>query len=245
MSHRSLGVGAYRADEKHLVITANGYRAGGPLVLVGHGGGDDAWVYSPPAFRRDLDYLASLGFVVVAVDFAGLAWCNDDFLEAVDDAIAWAVERWAADVRRISWIGDSMNGAGALNWCWRNPTRVGGVVLRVPGVALQHVYDRSSVLADDMDDAYDGSGGWAANAADRDPMANTARIVPIAGRCRIYYSSNDPLVPYSEDIAPFVAATGMQAVSLGARSHDTAQIYPAIDAAAQARWLLAHAQDRT
>ena len=236
MAHRSFGEDAIATDEKHMVITSASYQGGGPLVIVGHGAGDDAWVYANPAYRGDLEVLADAGCVVISADLAGPSFGNDDFLDAVDDTITWAASAWDANTTSVSWIGDSMNAGGALNWAWRNTSQIGGLALRVPAVAYDNIYDRAGFIADLMDDAY--AGDWAGNAADRDPTAITDLIVPFAWRVRLYYSTNDPLVSKTEDIDPFVDATGVRAVPLGAVGHDPATVYPAVHAQSQAQFIL-------
>lgn len=237
MAYRTAGTGAYASNEKHLVITSTSYAGNGPLVIVGHGAGDNAWVYNTAAsYRRDLEVLADAGCVVVAADLGGASWANDTFLARTADVISWAASTWDANTTRVSWIGDSMNGGAALNWAWRNTSQIGALALRVPGVAYNNIYNRIPSLAASMDAAYGGN--WAANVATRDPMANTASIVPFASRVRLYYSTNDPFISLAQDIEPFVDATGVRAIPLGDVGHDPALVYPAVHGQAQAQFIL-------
>jgi hypothetical protein len=226
--------------QRILTLTAPGYTAGGPLVMVGHGFAADHTFYQPPDRRRDLELLAETGCVVVIADLGSNAWCNDDFLDAADTAIAYAADRYSADVSRVAWVGDSMNGAGALNWRWRHPTTGGPCALRLPSVALDALHDRDEPagIAAAMEGAYGGESEFEAAMPTRDPSHpdNTALIAAFADDIRIWHSTDDPVI-LPADITAFVAATGVRAIPLGEVAHDPALVYPAIHAHAQAEWI--------
>lgn len=235
-ARRVFGTGGYAEGERHMVVTAPGYQGGGPLVIVAAGALSNGWSYAAPAYHTDLSLLASTGAVVIAGDWGGInTWFNDTFLTRIDEGIAWAASEWGADTSRVSWIADSMNGGGCLNWCWRHTDRLGAMALRIPCVAADLFYQRDGAgLASAMDAAYSPS-NWPASKADRDPLTNAALIRPFAGRCRIWYSTSDTLILPS-DIQTFAAATGIETTSLGANGHDTA----GIDGLDEVRWLRAH-----
>jgi hypothetical protein len=233
-ARRNFGRDGYQAGERHMVVTAPGYQGGGPLVIVAAGAFGTGWSYAARAYHEDLNLLAATGAVVLAGDWGGFnTWFNDTFLARVDAGIAWAEAEFDADVGRVSWVADSMNGGGCLNWCWRHTDRLGAMALRIPCVAADLFYQRDGAgLASEMDAAYAPS-NWAANKADRDPLTNAARIAPFADRCHIWYSANDTLILPS-DVEAFAAATGIETTSLGNNGHDTR----GIDALDEVKWML-------
>jgi pimeloyl-ACP methyl ester carboxylesterase len=244
-TQRSYGVGRYHTGEGDLVITPLGYSGGGPLVVVCPGLTGTAAGYSPPAVRRDLDVLAAAGCVVIATDLGGgNTWGLDTVVHPTTGRIAevraYAAAAWDADITRMALLGDSMGAMNALGYTWRAPANVKAAGLRLPVVAADALHDRDpSGIGAFIDAAYGSGSNWEADKANRDPSAtaNAAAIAAIAGRVRIWHSTNDPVV-VPADITAYTAATGVRAVPLGEVAHDPALAYPAIHAQAQAQWIL-------
>jgi pimeloyl-ACP methyl ester carboxylesterase len=237
---RTTGTGRYVASEGDMTIVANSYSTGGPLVLVCHGAGASALTYGPLAQRRDLNLLAESGCVVVCADLGGAnTWGNDTFLTRVDQVRTWAAANLGADLSRMVMIGRSMGGMGALNYAWRNPTLVKGVVLQAPVVAADALHDRDLAgIGALIDTAYGGGAAWDTAKPNRDPSATApaALIAELKDKYRIWYSTTDAVV-LPADIDAFVALTGVRAIPLGAVTHDDTSIAAAIHAQSQAEWL--------
>lgn len=202
----------------------------GPLVIVCF---DEASFYQEPARNRDLKVLAESGLVVVAADAPSFG--NAEALQAIDDTIVWAGADLGADIDRVSFVGDSRGATTALNWAWRNPSQLGAAVLRIPAVNLAaiHARDMPPGVAAEIDAAWPG--GFAG--ADPSEPANITAIAPIADRCRVWLSTDDPFIPPAE-VDTWADATGVQTRSLGATGHDpwTSGAIPHIS---QALWVWA------
>lgn len=239
-TRRNWGLGRYTADERDLVITPTNYSSGAPLVVVAHGFGGNATFYDPPHRRRDLEILAEAGCVVIVTDLGGAStWGNDTFLARVDEVRSYAETDWHVDPDRLGLIGDSMGAMGVLNYHWRHPDDVNGTVCRLPIVAADALRTRDPEgLGSAIDTAY--SDDWAAARPDHDPLANAAAIEAFRRNVRLYYSTNDPIIPTS-DIDSFLEAAGMTRIyarSLGPVGHDPDLTYERIPARRQAIWLL-------
>ena len=94
-----------------------------PLVLLVHGG---PWVRDRWGFHPEAQWLASLGFACLQVNYRGSAGFGKGFLHAGDrewgakmqddltDAVNWAVRTGAADPKRVAIYGGSYGGYAAL-----------------------------------------------------------------------------------------------------------------------------------
>lgn len=238
MTRRTSGVGRYRTAERDLVTVGEGYRGGGPLVVVCHGLLAGTANYQPGVARRTLDLLADAGCVVAVADLGGAStWGNDSFLTSVHELINWARATYDADTSRVAFIGDSMGAMGALNWAWRNTAQFACASLRVPVVAADALHDRDTVIGTAIDNAYGGLTEWDAAKADRDPSANPDLVAALADNVLLWWSTDDPTV-IPADIASFTDATGVRAIPLGAVQHDEAAIYGAVPAVYEAEWIM-------
>lgn len=241
MARLSTGTGRYHSGETDTVIVANAYQGGGPLVVVCHGTAQTSVTYADtPANRRDLEYLADRGCVVVIPDFLGGngTWGSDAALTRIDEVRTYAAATWDADLTRMGFIGDSSGAMDALNYHWRNPSLVRCTAGRIPVVAADALHDRNVLLAALINSAYTNEAGWDAAKANRDPSASgpTALIEAFADDVRLWYSTNDTIVLPS-DIQAFVNLTGVRAIPLGAIGHDQTALSAAIHADAQAAWM--------
>lgn len=240
MAYRRFGSGEYFANEKHMVITTPVHESDRYMCIVLHGALDNGWTYGSPIVHKDLQLLADTGVVVVAADVGGtLTWYNDLSIGRIDTLIAWMVTNYGVRTDKIIFIGDSMGGGLALNWCWRHPDQVGACVLRVPGVGLNLMHARNTLgLAASMEAAYTDLAGFNAALPTHDPSHanNTALISPISSRFRIWYSVDDPAI-FRSDVFSYASATGVQITSLGNVGHTPTLIYPAVDHAAEVAWI--------
>lgn len=239
-SSRTFGVGGYHVGEKWMVVAPTTRQDGAPLVVVCHGAGGSADHYGTlPVRWRQLDKLAASGMVAVAADLGSVVtpidgWGSDTAVARVDEVIAWAETTWGCDVTRVSLLGDSSGGATALNWARANPAQLGGVVLRCGVADVESIYQGGAgnpLLVDLIDEAYADT--WPAQAATHDPAQAPADFVPIADRLRLYYSTDDGLVPAAGTEA-FADAVGCRAIPIGAVDHDPMPYMPDDHVA---RWL--------
>lgn len=240
----SYGNGRVGAGEDDFIITADGYQGGGPIVVVCHGAGGGSSAYAAPANRRDLDYLANTGCVVVVADLGGpQTWALDLVVHPttgrIKAAIDHAVAAWGGNANRVALMGDSMGGMNVLNYMWRAPAgSVKAAAIRLPVVAADALHDRNAGIAAFMEVAWGSPAGWEAAAPSRDPSApaNAALIAAFKDSVRIWYSTDDPIV-LPADIAAFTATTGVVARPLGAVAHTDTLVYPAVHAQDQANWI--------
>lgn len=239
----SWGTGRYVASEADLVMTANSYKTGGPLVIVCHGAGGSADTYSTN--RADLNLLADSGCVVICADLGGTGtWGNDTFLTRVGQLRTYAAASWGADLTRTVMIGRSMGGMAALGYAWRNPTLIKGVALQAPVVAADALHDRDpGGLGASIDTAYGGTSAWETAKDVRDPSSTvgggsspSSLIAANRTKYRIWYGLTDTVV-LPADITSFVALTGVQASTFGSVAHSDAAIAGAMHARSQAQWL--------
>lgn len=246
-TRRHFHLGAYVANEESMTITSVNYGGGGPIVLVCPGVSGFGWDYSgdsePGAsVHSDLDVLARAGAVVCVGTFAdsadgGSSWGNIYGRTRMDQAIAWLGTAFEADTSRIGIIGDSEGGVLGLNYTWRNTDTVKVCITRLTPPNVQTLYDANGLVAATIDFAFDQLGGWAANREEYDPSSDTniALLTDIAGRVRMYYSTNDGLAPEADHLT-LSAATGIRVTSVGAVDHDI-QTTEAVDDESQASWI--------
>ena len=115
----------------YLTIPQNKEDKNLPTIVVAHGGPHgprDFWGY-----RRDVQYLASLGYAVIQVNFRGSGGYGKSFEESgyrkwgremqddVTDATHWAITQGISDKERICIYGGSYGGYAALMGVIREP----------------------------------------------------------------------------------------------------------------------------
>jgi dipeptidyl aminopeptidase/acylaminoacyl peptidase len=108
-----------------------------PLVLLVHGG---PWMHDAWGYNRAVQFLASLGYAVLQVNFRGSTGCgrrhvtaaigefagamHDDLIDAVD----WAIAQGYADPDRVAIAGSSYGGYAALVGVTVTPDRFAAAV---------------------------------------------------------------------------------------------------------------------
>lgn len=152
-------------------------------------------------------------------------WGHDDTVDpggAIDDAITFA-GTLGCRTDQVGIYGTSMGGT-AMAWCWRNPTRLAAAAFTIPCVATAALHTRNPIgLADYLDLAFVGEGGFWGSVATHDPShpANVAQIIPMAARIHLWYSADDNVID-AADVESFAAATGVGATNVGPVGHSLA-----------------------
>lgn len=233
-------VGGYHAGEGAYVWRTHDLVDDARLVVHCHPSGGNALSF--PTFRRDMAKLVGGGrALVVDPDLGGTeTWGNDTSIARVDEVIAWAAATYGTATDRVSLIGDSMGALTALGWAWRNTAEVGGVVCRLPVVALDAFHDANRLSkATAIEGAYGGLTPYNAAVATHDPSASgpVAAIAPVASRVLLMYSTDDPAALPAE-VTAYQAATRCRALPLGPVGHGGPGYYPGVPDDYQARWLL-------
>jgi pimeloyl-ACP methyl ester carboxylesterase len=123
-----------------------------------------------------------------------------------------------AQTDKVLLLGQSQGSLNALAWAMRNPELVAGVacILPIPSLAAMHDSPGAPSYAASIEAAYGGLAGYTAAVGDHDPDQNRELLagVPI----KFWYSNNDPTSPPAPALA-FAAATGVEAVDMGALGH--------------------------
>lgn len=196
---------------------------GVPVILV-HGYLADAlqW-YTPASSGTTAPQIGAANLTAFGSDLGGPAtWGNDAMIAAIDDQIAWGAATYGTRTDKVALYMGS-HGATALNWIWRNPSKLAAGALTIPAVSLQGLHDRDPAglgIRSSIEAAYGGLAGYQAALATHDPSHpnNTALLAPLAERLRLWYSSNDNVIAPAE-VTAFAAATGIKAISVGAQGH--------------------------
>lgn len=242
-STRVFGADGYHTGENHTVWLPTNLPVGVPLVVVCHGTASDAiWYTASPDRYRPLEALANTGLVVVAADLGEPSnvdgWGNDLSVARIDEVIPWAATEFGCRTDRVTLLGDSAGGATALNWARQNNGRVAAVALRAGVCDIEAIYQGGAgnpLLVALIDTAYTVGGGWPAQRATHDPALNTADLVPVADRIRVYYTSGDDLIPPQSTI-DFAGDVGCDLVPVGEMAHNDS-VMTAIQPGDLAAWI--------
>lgn len=134
--------------QPHPVILVNGFDATG----IGWAGSGD----SQTLIKR----LNAHGLAVFAFDLGGNTLGSDTGIARIDSALTWIDSNYPdIDTSKIVLLGGSGGSLNALNWAWRNPSRIAGVILGIPAVGLQGIHEGFRVLyGPAVETAYGGSG---------------------------------------------------------------------------------------
>lgn len=164
--------------------------------------------------RRDM--------VAFGADLGGtLTWGNDASIDAIDDLLLFGADadNYATRTNKVALIGHSMGAAVALNWAWRNISKVAGVGLVLPAIDLEGIHTRDPAgLASTLESAYGGETEFFDALDEHDPIRNTDLISQFADLVRIWYSTDDTIIVPDEVLA-FAEASGVEAISVGAAGH--------------------------
>lgn len=218
----TMGTGVYAPAEIHYLIRpGRGWNR--RIILWHHGaGGETLAIVTGNAARLNsialVRRLVSAGYSLMSCDFGGAnTFGNDTAMSRITDAVTYA-GTLGYDTDKVGLWGESMGHMNVYNWAHRNPTKVAAIIGMIPLCDAQAVYDGDiGGLASDMDAAYGGN--WAGNASTRDPKQILGIVSGL--NWRIYYASDDPLVPAADAVA-LAAALGKssQAFNMGPGGHD-------------------------
>lgn len=223
--HVSILRTGYTDHGSELVSIWHGSRpTGGVPVILVHGYLADAlqW-YVPASSGTTAPQIGGANLTAYGSDLGGPAtWGNQAMIDAIDDQIAWGAATYGTRTDKVALYAGS-HGATALNWVWRNPSKLVACALTIPAVSLQGLHDRDPVglgIAASIEAAYGGLAGYLAALPTHDPSHpnNTAQLAPLKDKLRIWYSTNDNVID-PQWVTAFAAATGITAVSVGAQGH--------------------------
>lgn len=174
--------GAYVAAEKHLTVIGHGRPTRGTFPVIWcHGALDDAVTARQSNRYDDLRAIAHAGLPVIAADLAGQNWAFTTSIGRVDSAIAWMATNLGTRTDRIILAGESMGTLLAMNWAWRNASRVGALWLRAPLTHFQDFYNRLPLFQSGITTAHGGLPVWATF----DPVSNRAALTSLGHLTRI------------------------------------------------------------
>ena len=241
-------LGVYVASERQLEISGDWRRARGqvPIIWVrgffGNGwtlqrgaGAVSGEVYGRP-FRLIAD---RLGLVVASADFAGgslaTTWAVDTVVGTggrIDALITWMGTNLGTRTDRVIIMGDSMGSLEALNWAWRNHTRVVAIYVRAPIVRFQGFWDANPTFQGIIDTAWGNHATWLAGLPTHDPAQNMAALSILGPKTFLQYTGQDELIPPTW-IVDYAATTGAR-LNYGHGNHE-ANVFA--DGAPVAEWL--------
>jgi pimeloyl-ACP methyl ester carboxylesterase len=220
-------LGVYQAAEWQVEIASSWRPARRQMpVLWFHGfgiGGQVARRGSPPTLPGWVYYDAlsliarRLGTVVLSADYGGInTWANDTAITRANTMLTWAANTANLGVRsdRVIVAGESMGTLLALNWAWRNPTKVAAIWLRGPIVRMQEFHDLNPGLGAFMEAAYTNLAGLIAAYPTHDPVQNMGELVQLGPVTRLDYTDGDEFIPATW--APVYAA----------QTHALARLHP-------------------
>lgn len=175
-----------------------------PLVVMPHGGPfgiSDSW-----GFNGDAQFLASLGYAVLQVNYRGSGMRGNDFMESgykqwgtgiqddITDGVKHVIAQGMVDSNKVCIYGASFGGYSAM----MNPIRNPGMYKCA--IAYAGVYDLEE-LTDDQDGSkqirsfFARSMGSAMDQADQSPVAQIAKLdVPIL----LIHGKSDRTAPFSQ-----------------------------------------------
>lgn len=211
-------------SEKISVWGRSGKATGGVPVIMVHGYQGSALHWYDPAV---MDYTAwqigAAGVTAIGSDCGGLSpWGNATMVTSIDNQISWAAANYGTRTDLVAFYLRSA-GASALNWIWRNPSKLAGAALCIPAVSLQGLHDRDPGgigIQASIDAAYTNHAGYVAALPTRDPshVDNMAQLAPLASKIQIWYSGDDGTCIPAE-VTAFAAGTGIVANNIGNVGH--------------------------
>ena len=240
--------GVYSANERQAEITGLWRRARGqvPVIWV-RGFFGNGWTLQRGAgavrgsdYGRPFHTIADeLGLVVASADFGGGAlattWATDLVVGAggrIDLLLTWLGANLGCRTDRVIIVGDSMGSLEALNWAWRNHTKIVAIYLRAPIVRFQGFYDANPTFQGIIDTAWTTHGAWLAGLPTHDPAQNMAALGHLGPKTLLQYTGQDELIPPTW-IVDYAAATGA-ALNYGHGNHEANVFAPGEPVAA---WL--------
>jgi hypothetical protein len=197
-----------------------------PVVCI-HGGGvgeSGAFQFQDPLHHRVPYRLAEAGFRVFepALPTSPVAgFGNAASVTALTNLVSWITTNYTYPSGfKVGFVGLSAGMIEALNYGWRNTTRVAGMIGVIPGTNTDslHIRNPFGTTTTDINNAY--AGDWPSNRPARDPHLNAASIRPFGDKIRMYFSSDD-FAALPGEVIEDARAWGAQALSFGSYSHFT------------------------
>ena len=160
-----------------------------------------------PPGTRALDAIVATGRTVYLA-FAGTNWGTESTIyptgtggtgtTCIDDAITQATDD-GLDASAIDLLGVSMGALNALNWAWRNPTKVHRLWGAIPAFNLSAMYDGDAFLAASMRQVHGGANktAWLPLSLAYDPYRQTSSVATIASKVALYADRDDTIVPFT------------------------------------------------
>lgn len=177
------------AGQQSVLITPQGAPTAGLrmiLCMPGHGGTALGALPGATSLNKSLRSLAQSGYAVLGIDAGGPAtFGNDTEINAVMDAINWAISVYGCKGGKVGFLCWSMGGLSTFEIMKRHPELVTGAYLFAPATDLKYLHDASysppySIPAGaapgnytaEIDTAYGGN--YATNSVGHDPMIDAA-----------------------------------------------------------------------
>lgn len=202
------------AGQKSTLITAQGApKTGLRMILCMPGHGGDAYGALPGAvsINKFLRSVPEAGYALLGIDAGGPAtFGNDTEINAVMDAINWAINIYGCKGGKVGFLCWSMGGLSAFEAMKRHPELVTGAYLFAPATDLRYLHEVGYVppyaipagaaagnYTAEIDTAYGGN--YAANAVGHDPMvdAGAGAYAGLAPKVKIAHATDDITTIYA------------------------------------------------
>lgn len=211
-------VGAYVASETSIeYLSSLRSPAGQVPIIYCHGLLSTAAMLRHAVYTERFKAIAEVtGCPLIVADLGGvITWANDTIVAPttgrIDVLIAWAGTNLGTRTDKVVIAGESMGSLSALNWAWRNVTKVAAVWVRAPITRMQETHNRLlghptlAGIPASMEAAYTNIAGLTAAYPTRDPAdpANTtghAGLRSLARRTRLDATSEDEVVASTEPV---------------------------------------------
>ncbi len=236
MIRKRAAVGRYWPGEADIIwgTTLTDLRTQPRGIVFAHGSGDLADSASH-AGREFFDWLARRATVHVG-DLGGQTWGSDAVVDRIDAAVNLLVNSYGAS-EPVALVGVSMGGCSVLNYALRHPERVACVALLIPLTNLSNARANPWLTGrwPEMDALYPNgaTGDW-----DGHNPIEFADELPEDLPIKIWYSSDDGLVPPATVEAFVTARPQTESRLVGAYSHSLPLQRPLN--VEIARWIEAH-----
>lgn len=208
MTGRAVRPGGIVSGQQQVVWDPRIPRHGRPAVIWTHGLLDNAVTGLGHDNKLPRDLVAN-GYTIIAHNFHGPSWGNNDAMADMDAVVAYALGRGHTEIHLV---GNSMGCAVVARWARLHPNEYTSIVVQLPALTLQHLYDDGGFAAS-LDTAY---GSWAANRQAVDPLNFAAHYS--VSRMQVWYSTNDSLI-LPAWVHEFCAKAGIEPLSVGALDH--------------------------
>lgn len=193
-----------------------------PAVIYCHGGADaNGNAYSlltstGSGVSRNYEHevfeaIAEAGYRIVAPAVGawfgatpGQTILDDVYADQVADGFPSTVHLW----------GGSNGACLALNWMWRNASKVASGFMHVPLVAVERLYNESPGFQSVITTAY-GHTPTSTDYDNFDPARNYANIIPQVSKLKLWYGTADTILP-SNSVQDFITAVGCEYTETGA-----------------------------